>query len=240
MPERTGGLGWIKAAGECFPKLKFKGLETLRAKLDGLGADVRWTGGVGSGERFGRVGVRCGGRGKDCGAWAKAAGKVLGLKLPDGLRAGPEELPSLELIWDAKAGKLESASLFSAEPGARRAARWSRSKDGATVKSLVDRSPFSPELFAELGLEAAFTDFARLCPVRELLSESAPAEGGKLEPKSAWALSLREPTPWPSLLRLDVGAPFGADSAQQSFLLLNRKVAELGFTSESMWAWFSD
>ena len=235
--------GWLRAAAECFPRLKLAGLEPLRGALDALGAEGSWQGGVGSAEGFKRAALRYAGARGDFGRWARAAAAALGRELEEGVQVPPKGFPWLELVWNAETGALGGASLFCADwrqPRPGRAVRLLWEGAASPRQAALTRARFSPELFEELGLAGAFRDFARLCPVDGLISESCVGAAGVVEPRNVWALALAEPISWPALLRLDVSAPFSAASAQSSFILLDREVVELGFTQESMWVWFLD
>jgi len=228
--------GWLRAVAECFPRLKLEGLLTLKGKIDGLGAGGSWLGGIGNGAGFKRLGLKYFGGAEDFASWAGNAARVLALDQKEYPTPPPEGFPWLELHWDAESGAVESAAILGGperKAGSSRAWRFSHGE-----KALLSRAPFSAGLFAELGLEEAFRQFDSLCPVSGLISESAMDAAGRLTPRHAWSLQLKKAIAWPLLLRLDVAAPLAGMSSQLSFILLDREVAEIGFTKDSLWAWF--
>jgi hypothetical protein len=233
--------GWLRGAAECFPRLKLDGLLLLRNQVDVLAPGGSWQGGLGSAAGFKRPGLKYFGGGQDFAPWAAACARVLRLNLDDAKTPPPEGFPWLELYWDAESGKLQSAAVLArpkGEAGAQKAVRSVFPAGGPARRMLLSRARFSPELFSEVGLEDSFRQFDALCPVSGLVSECAIGEGGALTPSHAWSLQVRKAIPWPQFMRLDVCAPFSAAASQLSFILLDREVTEIGFTTDALWAWF--
>lgn len=145
-------------------------------------------------------------------------------------RPGPI-MPLRRLLARLPEGRWEAA--LTGAPGSRVKLRldgrllldWDASVQRLTVAgSEAKDRPFDPAAFGEL--EGPLRDFASLHPIRCARED----EGG-------WSLVPRQAIPWPLWLRLDVAAAFTADSTRLSFLALNRRVTELRFEGERLWAW---
>lgn len=129
---------------------------------------------------------------------------------------GTETQPPRGLIWDARNDR----------PVPARPAKKIRRQ----------LRPFAPASLLDPALIRAFSDFIALCPVRGMITESVAEKKGWRQ--IGWSLPLSSPLPWPLFARLDIAAPFTADSCRLSFLLLDRRVTELVFRDAELWVYF--
>lgn len=160
----------------------------------------------------------------DYGAFKKAAAKAFGLKavLPESPALG---FPWLSVSWDLGTGRRLALRVFGAgRPGQADAFDYGRKGEQLRRVPLKPKR-FDPGIFEEPALERALTDFTSLCP----------AESLTVEP-SGWALKLEKPLRWPMFARCDVSAAFTPSSSQLALFLLDRKVTELTFDGEALWA----
>lgn len=204
----------LAAAAETFPEGLYKGLEETLAPLEAAPGGA-WS-------------VAAGPGGLDTLDWERdldAAGTLaaaLGLGeafLPPGPARGG-------VRWDARAGRAVSTWL---EAGGRRLERAA----GGPVRSLSLRAhKLGASLFADAGLASRVALFRARCPVESAVVEFE-GEGKTARPTGRWSLVLSRPEPWPRFLRLDLAAPFAERATELSFLLLSRRVRELGFEGET-------
>jgi hypothetical protein len=209
---------WLKILSECFPEWKLEGLDELLVRLDGAAEGGVWEGGLCSRPESKAVAVRYFGADGSAADWRRAAGESLGLPL-EGRAPAADGLPWLTLLWDADAG------------------RPARVGPGAT---LFKPGRYSRRAIEDAALARVLAEFDALCPIRDLVFQF-PAEGpGKDRPLPGWSLRLERPLAWPLLARLDMAAPFSAESSRLAFLLLNLRVTELEFDGDRVWAYFRE
>jgi hypothetical protein len=84
---------------------------------------------------------------------------------------------------------------------------------------------FKAGVFGEPALDRALEEFSLLCPLESMSLE---------EP--GWSLRLAGGLRWPLFARCDLSAAFTPDSAQRALFLLDRRVTELSFDGEALWA----
>ena len=162
-------------------------------------------------------------------AWKKACLKTFALEGP-----GPESpragFPWLTAAWDLKTGSWTAARLCGAAAGAKlkagQALAWDFTAGGkAPLRRLLAPSTFAAGAFKEPVLDRALEDFSLLAPLASLSVE---------EP--GWSLRLERPLRWPLFARCDVSASFTPHSSQLALFLLDRRVTELSFDGEALWA----
>ncbi|UPT75783.1 MAG: hypothetical protein M0D55_08985 [Elusimicrobiota bacterium] len=106
---------------------------------------------------------------------------------------------------------------------------WDLKAGKAAAVKIGGASPkpgrFKPGFFGEPALDSALADFAALCPVSGFAHDGA-----------SWSLTLEKPPRWPLFARTDVSAAFTPLSSQLALLLIDRKVTELSFDGEALWA----
>lgn len=215
---------WLKALSACYPGLATGPMASAAEAVDGPG---RWEVSV-RGGALDRAGLRFFGAG-DYAKWRAACAKafVLGNSGPSAPRAG---FPWLSANWDLQSGLWTSVRLYGEEPGAKlksgQALAWDFSQSAKIPKKrALTAAPFKPGAFGEPALDAALADFSALCPVSTLSLED-----------SGWSLRLERGTRWPMFARCDVSAAFTPQSSQLALFLLDRRVTELSFDGEALWA----
>ncbi len=205
---------WLKALRSCFPDLNTVPLAEFAASADGPG---HWEASVrGGGLDF--AGLRYFGTG-DYAAWSEACAKGLNLsgERPKAPGAG---LPWLAATWNLKTGTLASARLCA------RGQAFEYGADGKLTRKLtLAPKPFKAGAFGEPALDQALSDFSALCPVATLSLEDP-----------GWSLRLKSGVRWPLFARCDISAAFTPLSSQQALFLLDRRVVELSFDGEALWA----
>jgi hypothetical protein len=212
---------WIRAVGACLPDAEIRPMLKAADALDDACAG-RWEASVsGLGPKL--AGLRFFGS-ADYAAFKKAAAEAFALKavLPEAPAAG---FPWLAASWDLGTGRRIALRLFGA--GARgQAAAVDYGPKGQLAKRVALRpARFDARIFEEPALERALAEFHRLCPASSLT----------IEP-SGWALKLESPLRWPLFARCDLSAAFAPSSSQLALFLLDRKVTELTFDGEALWA----
>ncbi len=214
----------IKALGACYPGLQTGPMAAASEAVDGPG---RWEASVRGGE-LNRAGLRFFGTG-DYPAWRRACASafVLGNSGPAAPREG---FPWLSATWDLQSGQWSTVRLIGEEPGSKlkngQALAWDFSQTAKIPKKrLLRPAPFKAGAFGEPALDAALADFSALCPVSTLSLED-----------SGWSLRLAHGARWPQFARCDVSAAFTPQSSQLALFLLDRRVSELSFDGEALWA----
>lgn len=215
---------WTKALKACFPGLLTDAMASAAEAVDGPGRwDVSLRGGA-----LTSAGLRFYGTG-DYAAWRKAASKafVLGNSGPDAPVAG---FPWLTATWDLQTGQWTSVRLCGAESGTKlksgQAMAWDFSQSAKIPrKRLLKPAPFKAGAFGEPALDSALADFSALCPISTLSLED-----------TGWSLRLANAPRWPMFARCDIAAAFTPLSSQLALFLLDRRVTELSFDGEALWA----
>jgi hypothetical protein len=230
---------WLQAVSESRPKLRLGPLIKLLARLDGAATGGFWEGGVSGRPGGQRLAVRYFGESRNYSSWRRAAGPLL--ELPD---AGKHEAPTdgfpwASLVWNAAAGKLERAALLSRTSGSRGTNAVIRADGEKKPRaSLFETEPYSSRTIVDEGLAKVLGAFDAQCPIRDLVYQFSAKGSGPRRPLPAWSLRLKDPVSWPLFLRLDLAGSFAAESSRLSFLLLDRRVSELSFEGETLWAFF--
>lgn len=212
---------WTNALGACLEGAEIRPMREAADAIEDACAG-RWEASV-SGLGPMLAGLRFFGAG-DYGAFKKAAAKALGLKavLPEAPAPG---FPWLSASWDLGTGRRIALRAFGGfKPGQAEAFDFGP-KGEQTRRALLKPKRFDAKIFREPALERALTDFTSLCPADSLT----------LEP-SGWALRLERPVSWPLFARCDVSAAFTPSSSQLALFLLDRRVTELSFDGEALWA----
>jgi hypothetical protein len=235
---------WLKAVSESLPRWRLGALNKLLAGLDVDAPGGFWEGGMcgRSGDRV--LALRYFGGPGDFARWRLAAGRLL--DLPGAGEAEPptDGFPWVTLVWNGATGGLVRAVLLSRVPGARGAgasAHWSLTRAAGRKKpetSLLNPDRYSPRTIGDARLAKALDEFGAHCPIRDVVYQFSIAPSGKRRPLPAWSLRLKDPVAWPRFLRLDLASSFTAESTLLSFLLLDRRVSELAFEGETLWAFF--
>ncbi|MBI5629703.1 MAG: hypothetical protein HY921_02330 [Elusimicrobia bacterium] len=198
---------WLRALLESFPALECGELKAFLGRLDEVCREGSWELMLSSIGPAKKLGFRYGGGSENYASWSAAAARVLGLsKMGPRCCAPAPGFPWLELVWDPAADRFVSGSVLSA-------------------KSAGQDRAFSPGMMGHPELKAAFAALHRLHPVASMARSA-----------DWWAVRFAEPLSWPSFLALDISAPFAGHSSLLSFLLLNRRVSELKFTEDELWA----
>lgn len=202
------------AIGETHPELDFAGLEKALAVLGAAGGGA-WSVGVGP-------------SGLEATDWEREFDAAAGLAPSLGLgESDPPPGPARAgLRWNAASGRVSSLWV---QAGGR---RLERAGDGPVRRLSLKPHRLGPGLFAEPGLAARAALFDARCPVEAAVVEFE-GEGKAARPTGRWSLRLKRPEPWPRFLRLDLAGPFGERGSELSFLLLSRRVRELGFEGET-------
>lgn len=206
---------WIDALGACLAGTEVGPMRAAADALDDACAGW-WEASVcGLGPRL--AGLRFFGAG-DYAAFTKAAAKAFALKavLPEAPAAG---FPWLAATWDLGTGRRLSLRFFGD------GAFDFDAKGRLTRRAPIKTKRFDAGAFGDPALEKALGEFAALSPVRAMT----------IEP-SGWALKLERPVRWPMFARCDVSAAFTPSSSQFALFLLDRKVTELSFDGEALWA----
>lgn len=217
---------WLAVVAECAPDGRAAGLNALLSRLDAVCEGGIWEGAACSRAGAAVVAVRWFGAGTGYAAWRGKAAKVLRRKDAEAL-APPDGFPWLTLTWDTARDALLSARL----PARARGSVF------AGEIQLKSEKNFS-KMVGDAALSKVLDDFALHAPIRDLVFQFAPGASGKSAALPAWSLRLDQPLPWPSLLRLDLAGAFSASSSQSSFFVLDRRVTELVFEGETIWAYF--
>ena len=225
---------WLDAVSECFPQLNLASLSALLLGLDGIADGGVWEGGVCSRPDGKILAVRYFGGGSDYSAWKRAAGGILKLELDGGGPPPADGLPWLVLEWDTVAGEPARICAGSGFGG-----RVFIPREKKSIQIMFRPERYTSKVMEDPGLAKVLADFNALCPIRDLVFQFADGVG-KREARPAWALRLKEPLAWPLFVRLDLAGAFAAESAQLSFFLLDRRVAEMGFDAENLWAFFRE
>ena len=235
---------WLKAVSESLPRWRLGALNKLLAGLDVDAQGGFWEGGM-CGRSGARVlALRYFGAPGDFARWRRAAGRLL--ELPGAVEAEPpmDGFPWATFVWNAATGGLERAALLSRVSGARGAgasAHWSLTRAAGRKKPatlLLSPDRYSPRTIGDARLAKALDEFGALCPIRDLVYQFSVAPSGKRRPLPSWSLRLKDPVAWPRFLRLNLADSFTAESSLLSFLQLDRRVSELAFEGETLWAFF--
>lgn len=217
---------WIAAVGACVPAASIGRLKEAVAALDAAGPG-RWEASV-SGRGLRATGLRFFGAG-DYARFRAACTSAFGLKKP-GPAAAREGWPWLSAAWDLKTGRWTALRFFGAREGTRLAPGQALAFDyapggRAAPPRRLERAPYQAGVFGEAVLDGALEDFAALCPLESLAVE-----------RSGWSLRLSRGLRWPLFARCDLAAAFAPVSSRLALLLLDRKVTELSFDGEALWA----
>lgn len=217
---------WLKAVGACLPESDVRAMASTASALDAAGAG-RWEVSVqGGGLRL--IGLRFFGTGHHA-RWLKACRKSFSLKGP-GPNAPRDGFPWLTAAWDLKTGRWTVLRLcggargVSLKPGQALAWDFAAGVKAAT-RRLLNPVPFKEGIFKEPILDRAFDDFSRLSSLAALSIESP-----------GWSLRFAQPLRWPLFARCDMAASFAPQASQLALFLLDRKVAEISFDGEALWA----
>jgi hypothetical protein len=215
---------WLKAVRACFPEHDTRGVAAAAQALEGPG---RWEVSVRGGGLH-VIGLRFFGSGPYA-PWREACARAFslgGAALPTAPREG---FPWLTAAWDLRTGDWTALRLTGADGSklkAGRALAWDFKRGEPTPAIVaVDPKPFKPGVFKEPALDAALADFAALCPIGSMAIE----DGG-------WSLRLAQGLRWPLFARCDLSAAFTPDSSQLALFLLDRRVTELSFDGDALWA----
>lgn len=216
---------WLKALRACLPDAEFRPMAATALAVEGPG---RWEVSVRGGGLH-VAGLRFFGSGA-YGAWRTACANAFSLdeaSLPRSPRAG---FAWLTAAWDLRTGAWTALRLSGEAGGGRlkpsQAVAWDfKAGEDAPVRRLLDPRPFVPGVFEEPTLDRALEDFSRLAPPSSLSIEDA-----------GWSLRLKRGLRWPLFARCDVSAAFTPASSQLALFLLDRRVTELAFDGEALWA----
>ena len=215
---------WLSALRACYPGLETGAMVSAAEAVDGPG---RWEVSVRGGGLV-SVGLRFFGDG-DYSAWRKACAKafVLGQSGPSAPRLGH---PWLSATWNLETGSWTTVRLCGDELGSKlkngQVLAWDFSQSAKIPKKrLLRPAPFKAGAFGEPALDAALADFSRLCPVGSLSLEDP-----------GWSLRLEPGARWPMFARCDISAAFTPQASQLALFLLDRRVTELSFDGEALWA----
>jgi hypothetical protein len=218
---------WAAAVGACLEGVDAAPLTAVAAAFEAA-APGRWEVSVsGRGPAF--VGLRFFG-GDGYARWREACAKAFGVAAAAGPHAPSAGFPWAQAAWDLRAGRWTALRLCGAAAGeAPRAGEtlaWDHAPGaGAAAPRRLRPRPWKGRAFGDAALDRALDDFARLCPPRAL----AVAEPG-------WSLTLASPPRWPAFARCELSAAFTPGSSQLALFLLDRRVTELSFDGEALWA----
>jgi hypothetical protein len=220
-------LDWVKAVGACVPDADTGAMASTAEALDGAGGG-RWEVSVG-GRGLHSVGLRFFGAGPYA-PWRAACAKAFSLgkaALPDAPRPS---FPWATAAWDLKTGRWTALRLCGGMAGAKlkpgQALAWDfTSGKTAPARRLLNQVAFRAGVFKEPVLDRALEEFSRLAPLAEMSIED-----------SGWSLRLERPLRWPLFARCDMSAAFAPNSSQLALFLLDRRVTELSFDGEALWA----
>jgi hypothetical protein len=226
---------WLMTVAECFPELRLAPLGELLEALDAAAPGAAWEGGVCAGTQGKTLAVRCFGEAADYPAWRRSAAAILKLDLEDAGAAPSDSFPWLSLAWNASTGEPARVSV-----GSGRHASVFSGGSRKPAKVLFRPERYAPLAMEDAGLAKVLADFDGLCPIGDLVFQFAADGPGEPRTLPAWALRLKEPLEWPLFVRLDLPAAFAAEASQLSFFLLERRVTELGFDAEKLWAYFRE
>ncbi len=167
--------------------------------------------------------------------WLKALGACFP-NLTTGAMSSACAAVAEEGRWEAsvRGGELTAAGLRF-QPARRGAPRLDATWDLTTGRP-IGGAPFSPAapgrrvrfkagLFGEPALDKVIADFAALCPVDSMVLREV-----------GWSLVLASPPRWPLFARCDIAAVFTPSASQLALFLLDRRVSELSFDGEALWA----
>lgn len=231
---------WLRAVSRIFPGLKLKALRRSLERLDFRISSGRWEGGVLGNSAGKRLSLRYTGEAENFPAWSKAVRGALRLDLPPGERPPAPGFSWLSLTWDCSKDESEELRLLS-RPHGKESARRQKCRivlaGGAVRLAALCPGRFSAKNLFPPELAKAFADFERLVPISQFVAESRVQGDGRLKPSRAWSVRFSSPVPWPRLAGLDFAAPFAGESSRLSFLMLGRKVSELRFDGEQVWAY---
>ena len=219
-------VDWIRAWRSCYSGLATGEMAAAAEAVDAPGrweVSVRGGGLVAAGLRF---------FGDDPGrysSWKGAVAKtfILGNSGPSAPRPG---YPWLTASWDLQSGRWAAVRLFGEAPGTKlksgQVLVWDFSPSAKIPKKrILAHATFKAGAFGEPALDRALMDFSRLCPVSSLSIEDA-----------GWSLRLDGGPRWPMFARCDISAAFTPHSSQLALFLLDRRVNELSFDGEALWA----
>ncbi len=212
-------VDWLAALKACFPKHDLRAMELAAEGVDGR-AKGRWELSVRGGEP-GRAGLRFfGAEPSAYGAWQAGCSEAFGLGPWKGAPAPAKDGPWLQAAWDLKTGRWTALRFFGAGEA------WDFSAGRKTpARRRLQSAPYRGRLFGEPALDEALKAFHGLCPIARVTT------GG-----GGWSLRLEAPVRWPQFARTDLSAAFTAQSSQLGLFLLDRRVAELSFDGEALWA----
>lgn len=216
---------WQKAVGACCPDLDLGPMTAASEALE-RAAPGRWEISVGGGGLH-LAGLRYHGtRESDFPSWQAAALKAFGFGPGLLADAPPPGVPWLSASWDLRAGARTALRFYGAgsQRGSARVFDFAAGETAPTRRTLKPAA-FKSGVFKEEALDRALEDFSRLCP----LDTIAIADPG-------WSLRFAQPLRWPLFARCDVAAAFTPHSSQLGLFLLDRKVVELSFDGEALWA----
>ncbi|MBI3554163.1 MAG: hypothetical protein HY077_16825 [Elusimicrobia bacterium] len=217
-------LDWLGGVADSFPELRLKDLRSAVETLAAAQPAGRWEGGLCGPAGFSRLAIRFHGP-------ASNAAKIFGVRGLSAPKAAAPGFARLRVVWDCKAGRWESLRLLGAAGrGGAAGSDCRRAKNGRPAISEISLAAraFRPAGLGEPALEKALSAFAELCPVED----EVRGPGGQ------WALRLAGGAPFPAFLRCDISAAFTPLSSQLAFLLLDRRVVELAFDGDALWAYF--
>lgn len=227
---------WVRGLGQCLPSLRQKGLRELLAQEALWGRTGRWEAGLSSADGFNRIRLRYFGPPEDgFAAFIRKAARLLAGRWGEGLSPPPAGFPWLCLEWDFKRDSLAGARLYAGSPSARPQEALALEREGG--RALVRPQGFHREYLKDRALAGVFAPMAGLCPIKDLLTEWEPDEGGGWRARAGWSLRFAESVPWPHFARLGVADPFLPRAPRLAYLLLDRKVAELGFETGALRAY---
>lgn len=232
---------WIRGLGQCLPSLRHRGLSAVlaqRAPWEGAG---RWEAGLSSADGFSRVRLRYfGARGGGFSTFNLKAARLLGSRWGERLSVPPAGFPWLCLEWDLKRDSLVGARLY-AGPGSLPARpQEARAIEAGGGLVLVRPRGFHRDYLKDRALGGVLSHVARLCAIKDLVTEwESVEEGGGWRAREGWSLRFLEGVPWPHFARLSMADPFLSRAPRLAYLLLDRKVTELGFETGALRAYFS-
>jgi hypothetical protein len=220
-------VDWLKAVGACLPGSETRPMAAAAAALDAAGPG-RWETSV-RGGTLTHVGLRFFGSGP-FDAWRAAAAEAFSYDADLGPDAPRPGFPWLTAAWDLKTGAWTALRLSGALEDSKlkrgHALAWDfKPKGSGPERRALKPVPFKPGLFNEPALDSAFEDFSRLHPLSAMLIE-----------EEGWSLRVARPLRWPLFARCDVSAAFTPSSSQLALFLLDRRVTELAFDGEGLWA----